>query len=142
MESNKCINHINWINSALKEENKLLLQEIKIRKQERQFILNRNYQSFNQTFLLYFKLHLTFEKGFRLSLNSIPINKQGLISLKEIYLKRMQYYYQKAVKEFNDSKIEIVAPFQLFESQNNKLKSMCKLINKLEYSMDYLIKLI
>lgn len=140
METNKCINHINWINNALKEENKLLLQELKIRKQERPFLLNRTYQTYSQSFLVYFKLHMTFEKGFNLSINSIPINKKGLISLNEIYLKRIKYFYQKAFSEINVSKTEINVPYQLMESQMVKLKSINKLINKLEFSLDYLIK--
>jgi len=142
MESSKCINHINWINNALKEENKLLLQEIKVRQQERQFMLNRNYQLFYQTYLTYFKLHLTLEKGFYLSINTIPVNKKGLINLKEIYLKRLKYYHQKLYADLNNCKLEINVSFQLFESQLHKLKTINKLLNKLEYGIDYLIKYI
>ena len=66
-----------------------------------------------------------------------------LRTLMQIYVKgsvEAVDIYQKAFNEINVSKTEINVPYQLMESQIVKLKSINKLINKLEFSLDYLIK--
>lgn len=137
---NKCLNHLTWILNATKEQNRLLFQEIKLRMNEKPFILNKNFQKYFYTFTIYLKLSFNIEKGYRLLLSGNKINKKSVLSLRNTYLLRAAIQFRESGNYLKASRSEIDVPSALFASLYGKMKAVSSLLLQLENDMDYLIR--
>lgn len=134
---NKYINHVTWLNNALKEHNKFLNIEVKSLSKEKYFLINKSFQKANYFLQIYLKLSQNFIKGYQLLIINNRLNKIHLFNLKNNYLIRSKMYFSDFSMYIKQLRIEIAS--NKLSTIVLEIKNITSLLTNLESDINFLI---